>query len=267
MLVRCATPSSVRPGRRRPSDLSGRRAASAVGTGDPALIDDLVAANRILFQQGVVDGFGHVSVRHPARSDAFLLARSMAPALVTAGDIMAFDFDAVPFDGDDRPAYLERFIHSEIYRTRPDVMAVVHSHSPNVIPFGIVKTVKLQPVCHMSGFIGAAAPVFEIRETAGDASDMLVRDRTLGAALAASLGSSSVVLMRGHGSTVVGTGIRQVVFRAIYTEVNARLQSEAMRLGTPTVLTPAEAENSARTNDGAMHRAWDLWRRAAMGDG
>lgn len=266
MRAPCATPWSGRRARLRPSELTGPDTVRSVGAVDPALLDDLVAANRILHRQGVVDGFGHVSVRHPGRADAFLLARSMAPALVEAADIMAFDLDAAPLGGDERPAYLERFIHGEIYRRRADVMAIVHSHSPSVIPFGIVKTATLQPVCHMSGFIGAAAPVFEIRDVAGDASDMLVRDRKLGAALAASLGSASVVLMRGHGSTVVGTGIRQVVFRAIYTEVNARLQSEAMRLGTPTVLTPAEAENAARTNDGAIDRAWELWRRAAMGE-
>lgn len=225
---------------------------------------ELVDANHILFDQGVVDGFGHVSVRHPTRRDRFILARSMAPALVGEADLQVLDFDGNVTEGDPRPAYLERFIHGEIYRRRDDVHAVVHSHSPAVIPFGVVPSVRLRPICHMSGFLHPAAPVFEIRHTAGLANDMLVRNAALGAALAETLGTNAVVLMRGHGSTVVGGSLRQAVFRAVYAEVNARLQAAAMALGPVTYLNEAEAELASAANDGQIHRAWELWKMAAQ---
>lgn len=228
------------------------------------LIDDLVSANHILFREGVVDGFGHVSVRHDEDPERFLLARGIAPATVAAGDIMEFDLTGEPTDARGRKPYLERYIHSEIYRARPDVLAIVHSHSPSLIPFGITGT-SLRPVYHMSGFLGGTTPIFEIREAGGPATDMLIRDRKLGAALAKSLGPSSFALMRGHGSVAVGATLKQVVYRAIYAEVNARLQSEAMRLGTVTYLNEAEAANAARTNDGVIDRPWELWKKRADG--
>lgn len=228
------------------------------------LIEDLVDANHILFQQGVVDGFGHVSVRHPTQADRFLLARSMAPGLVTADDILVFDLDGRPQGGDTRTPYLERYIHGSLYRARADVHAVVHSHSPSIIPFGVVRRARLRPICHMSGFLHPQAPVFEIRSAAGKASDMLIRSPALGDALAQALGEQAVVLMRGHGSTTVGRDVRQAVFRAVYAEVNARLQSEAMRLGPVTYLNAEEAANASATNDGQVNRAWDLWRMAAQ---
>ena len=229
---------------------------------DPALIEDLVDANHILFHLGVVDGFGHVSARHPEDSNRFFISRSMAPALVTQADIMMIDLDGRPLSDNAPTPYLERFIHSEIYRARADVVAIVHSHSAAVIPFSVVPGATLKPISHMSGFIGDGAPVFEIRDTAGPNNDMLVRNRELGAALATSLGRHNIVLMRGHGSTVVGFNVRQAVYRAVYAELNARQQSEALRLGTPTYLTPGEAVESARANDGQQNRAWDLWKRA-----
>lgn len=224
---------------------------------DAVLVAKLVAANRILARHGVVDGFGHVSVRSPASPDSYLLSRSLAPASVTAGDVMRFDFDGNAQDGDARTPYLERFIHGEIYRARADVQAVVHNHSPSVIPFGATRK-PLRPIYHMSAFIGTASAFFEIRETDGH-SDMLVRDRPLGAALARALGAQSVVLMRGHGCTVVGTSIEQVVYRAIYTEMNAKLQLQALALGEPEYLNAEEARNAARTMEGTMPRSWNLW--------
>src|SRR5215470_8108413 len=197
---------------------------------DPRLIADLVTANHILYDQHVVDAFGHVSVRHDKRRDRFLLARSMAPALVTAADIVEFDLDGNPLDAGGRAVYLERFIHGEIYRVRPDVVAIVHSHSHTVIPFGVVRSHKLRAIFHMSGFIGTDTPIFEIRECVGDGSDILVSNRDIGAALAKSLGPQSVVLMRGHGATVVGPTLPQAVFRGVYMDVNARLQLEAIGL-------------------------------------
>lgn len=237
--------------------------AQSAGPADPALIEDLVAANRILFDQGVVDGFGHVSVRHNANPNRYLLARSMAPALVTAEDIIEYDLDSNPIDPKGRASYLERFIHGEIYKTRPDVVAVVHSHSPAVIPFAN-SAVQLQPMNHIAGFLGDGAPVFEIRETAGPATDMLIRNPALGRALAARLGASSVVLMRGHGSTVVAQSLKHVVYRAVYTEVDARMQADALRLGTPTYLNKEEAAAAKITNDGLVERPWELWKRRAM---
>lgn len=247
---------------------SGAQPASA-GTPDAALIDDLVAANRILFDQGVVDGFGHVSARHNADSNRYLLARSMAPALVGAEDIMEYDLESTPIDPKGRASYLERFIHGEIYKARPDVGAIVHSHSPAVIPFADTK-VALRPMFHVAGFLGEGVPVFEIRDSAGAGTDMLIRNAALGHALAVSLGAHDVALMRGHGSVAAGKNVRLVVFRAVYTEVNARIESEALRLaagyaGTPEYLSAAEAKAAAATNDGLVDRPWELWKRRAMG--
>jgi ribulose-5-phosphate 4-epimerase/fuculose-1-phosphate aldolase len=226
-------------------------------------IDELVAANHILFDQGVVDGFGHVSVRHPASGDRFLLARSIAPALARAADIMEFDLDANPLDAGGRALYLERFIHSEIYRARPDAGAVVHSHSPAVVPFSVARGVALRAVWHLGGILGEGCPVFEIREAAGPGTDLLIRNRALGAALAKSLGPGPVVLMRGHGCTVVGSTVRHAVFNAVYTELSAALQSEAMRLGAVTYLTREEAEAAAACNAAQIDRSWELWKMRA----
>jgi ribulose-5-phosphate 4-epimerase/fuculose-1-phosphate aldolase len=234
---------------------------------DPELIGDLVAANRILAAEGVLDGFGHVSARHDKDPGRFLLARSMAPALVTAGDVMEFDLDSNPIDARGRTAYLERFIHSEIYRVHPEVQAVVHSHSPAVIPFGVVG-VALRPIFHLGGFLGVGVPVFEIRDIGGLDTDMLIRDAALGAALAKTLGSAPVALLRGHGDVVVGRSVKEAVFRAIYTEVNARLESEALRLGQGQVvfLNEEEAKAAAETNSAQIGRPWELWKAKALAE-
>jgi HCOMODA/2-hydroxy-3-carboxy-muconic semialdehyde decarboxylase len=183
---------------------------------------------------------------------------------VGAADIMEYDLDGNPLDERGRKSYLERFIHGEIYRTRPDVQAVVHSHSPSVIPFGVTGS-PLRPIFHMSGFLGASAPVFEIREAGGPATDMLIRDRKLGAALARVLGAGTYALMRGHGSIAVGGSVKEVVYRAIYAEVNAKLQSEAMRLGEVTYLNEREAANAMHTINGVIDRPWDLWKSGVAG--
>ncbi|HTS20441.1 MAG TPA: class II aldolase/adducin family protein [Casimicrobiaceae bacterium] len=226
---------------------------------DPELVARLVLANRILYAQGVVDGFGHVSVRHDRSPAHFLLSRNMAPGLVSREDIVTFDLDGVALDAAGRRVYLERFIHGEIYRARPEVRAIVHSHSPSVIPFGVTAQ-PLRPVFHMSGFLGEGAALFEIRDIAGD-TDMLVSSSPLGMALARSLGERSTVLMRGHGSTVVGASLEQAVYRAIYAEVNARLQLQAMTLGEVKYLNAGEAAKAAATNDTQVGRAWELWAR------
>jgi ribulose-5-phosphate 4-epimerase/fuculose-1-phosphate aldolase len=243
-------------------------AAPSAGAADAALVDDLVAANRILYDQGVVDGFGHVSARHDRDKNRFLLARSMAPGLVTREDILEFDLDGNAIDAKGRTLYLERFIHSEIYKAHPEVTAIVHSHSPSVIPFGVT-AVPLKPLYHMSAFLGSGAPVFEIREAGGDATDMLIRTPQLGAALARSLGGAAVVLMRGHGNVVVADSLKLVVFRAIYTEINAKLESEAVVLGQGgiTFLNEKEAAAATATNNQVIGRAWELWKQKVTGGG
>lgn len=233
----------------------------SAGPVDPALIDDLVAANHILVAEGVLDAFGHVSVRHPADSERFLMGRSLAPELVTSADIVEYDLDGNPIGA---PAqfthFLERFIHGEAYRARPDVNAVVHSHSPNVIPFGATRHL-LRPIYHMSSFLSAGVPVFEIREVAG-MTNLLVSDGRLGKALADTLGDKSVALMRGHGDVVVARSLSMVVFRAVYTEINARLQAQAIALGGPiTFLAPEEGEKATQTMENVHGRAWELWKR------
>lgn len=231
---------------------------------DAGLLRDLVDANHILCHKRIVDAFGHVSVRHDKDPARFLLARNLAPGLVTADDILEFGLDGEPISSDPPRLYLERYIHSEIYRARPDVMAVVHNHSPAVVPFGIAQGARLRPAFHMAGFLGGGPPVFEIRDVAGRGSDLLIRDRDLGAALASALGAEPVVLMRGHGCTVVAESLRLAVYRSVYTEVNARLLLDATPLGPLEVLTAAEAEATRRTNEAQVDRPWDLWRREAQ---
>lgn len=231
-------------------------------------IDDVVAANRILAEHGVVDGYGHVSVRAAHNPQRYLLSRSLAPANVTADDIMEFDLDSNPVDTSGRAMYLERFIHGEIYRTRPDVQAVVHNHSPSVIPFGVT-TVRLQPLYHMCAFVGLGVPVFEIRETGGDATDMLIRSRPLGRALADVLGVKPAALLRGHGAVVVGNSVAQVVARSVYLEMNAKLQVQAMSIAGPggkiNYLNAGESEAVTEMMDG-YERSWSMWRARAMAE-
>ena len=237
--------------------------ADSAGPAPAALIEELVAANHILYDQGVVDAFGHVSVRHPARPDRFLLARNMAPGSVSAADIIEFTLDGDPIDAAGRRVYLERFIHGELYRRRADVVSVVHSHSHAIVPLSVVRGATLRAIFHMAGFIGDGAPVFEIRDVAGDETDLLIRDRALGAALAAMFDGSDLVLMRGHGSTVVGDSIQRAVYRGVYAELNARYQLEASRLGEITFLTAAEGRACVSNVEGQVQRPWDLWRREA----
>ena len=237
-------------------------APTSGGPVDPVLIDDLVAANRILADQGVLDGYGHVSIRHPANPNRYLISRAMSPADVTAADIMEFDLDSNPVDRRDRSMFLERFIHGEIYKARPDVMAVIHSHSPGVIPFGITN-VPMRPVFHTAAFLHVGVPVFEIRN-AGGATDMLVRNGALAKALAATLGDKPVALMRGHGNVVVGPNVKRATIRAVYTEVNARLQTIALGLGGPVNYISPEEGALRDQNPGEEGRAWDGWKEKAM---
>jgi ribulose-5-phosphate 4-epimerase/fuculose-1-phosphate aldolase len=228
------------------------------------LIDDLVAGSRILADHGVLDAYGHISVRSDKRREHFLMSRSRAPALMTAADVMELGPDSEPATGDKRKGFIERYIHGEIYRARPEVIAVVHSHSPSVIPFGATRT-RLRPIYHMGSFLWSGAPVWDIRKVREE-NDLLVRDRPLGEALAGALGKCNCVLMRGHGMTVVGASVQEAVFRAIYTEMNARLQLQAMQLEGPIeFLTDEEGRRSTAANAGTLERPWEVWKQKALG--
>ena len=232
---------------------------AARGVAPDGLVEDLVAGNRILAMEGVLDAMGHISVRHSARPERFLLARSMAPELVTTADILEYDLDGNAVDARDRTSYLERFIHSEIYRARPDVRAVVHCHTASLIPFAD-SDVPLRAMYHMAAFVADGVPVFDIRAAAG-MTDLLINDGKLGRALAQTLGSKSAALMRHHGAVVVATSIPNVVGRSVYLDMNARVQLQTAALGgTYTSIDPAEARlRMADPNE--YSRAWELWKR------
>ena len=232
---------------------------------DKDLLDDLVAANRILAEHGVIDAYGHVSIRSPDDPKRFFLARAIAPETVQGEDILEYDLDANPLDAGGpssrRDSVSERFIHSEIYRARPDVMSVVHNHSPSVIPFSVTG-VKMRALFHMASFIGEGLPNFEIRKVK-KGSDLLVRDAKLGKALAKALGHSPATLMRGHGSAVTGENLQRAVGRSIYLEMSARMQMQALLLSSKiTYLDAAEVKASAPVQD--YKRAWPLWREKAL---
>jgi ribulose-5-phosphate 4-epimerase/fuculose-1-phosphate aldolase len=226
------------------------------------LLVNLVAANRILAMEGVLDGYGHVSARSDKNPENFFMARSLAPQLVKVADLMEHGPDSEPLEDERRP-YLERFLHGEIYRQRPDVKAIVHSHSEAVIPFGVTRA-ALRPVYHMASFLWSGVPVFEIRETQPE-NDLLIRDARLGSALAKCIGACTCVMMRGHGMTVVGSSLPEVVFRSVYTQVNARLQSLASQLPGPIAfLSDEEGRRATETNRGTVDRPWELWKARAM---
>lgn len=238
--------------------MSAPKSAGAVGAD---VLADLAAASRILAAQGVVDGFGHVSMRHPSAPDRYLMARSIAPALVTPGDIIEYDLDSDPCNANGRGSFLERFIHGEIYKARPDIMSVVHSHSPSVIPFGLVG-VPMQAMFHSAAFIAAGVPVFDIRDRFG-ATDMLVGNGAKGVALAEVMGDRDIVLMRGHGAVACGPTLQASVFRSVYTEVNARIQHWTLALGGGAPMAALDGEEGRLAdaiNQTAGRRAWDLWR-------
>jgi len=244
---------------------AAQTAPASGGPVDAAIIEDLVAANRILAGEGVVDAYGHVSIRHPANPNRYLMSRSLAPILVTAQDIVEYDLDSTPIDPRGGVSVLERFIHGEVYKARPDVGAVIHSHSPTVVPFSVTQ-VPLRPVLHAASFLWVGVPVWEIRD-AGDpaGATMLVRNGTLGKSLAAKLGDKPVALMRGHGNVVAAPNVQTAVRYAIYTEVNARMQAIAISLGGPINYISAEEGAAMGRTPADAGRAWDLWKKKALG--
>lgn len=255
------------------SSRPGQRYVKIADT-DEQRIADLVSANHVCSDLGIVDGMGHVTARSIKDPTHYFMAQSIAPGLVTKDDIIEFDQDSKPIDAGMRPYHGERFIHGEIYRARPDVQGIVHCHTSVVVSFGLsgVPGVALRPVFHMAGFLPAVVPVFEIRNAPdnGGYHGMEVLNHPLGVELAKTLGNSSVVLMRGHGMTVVGSSVIQAVSRANYTVINAQIQLEAMRLGPVVYLNPSVESlgtGQARAGEpGAREqgdRNWPLWKARA----
>jgi HCOMODA/2-hydroxy-3-carboxy-muconic semialdehyde decarboxylase len=229
------------------------------GPVDAGLIEDLVAASRILAKHGVLDAWGHVSIRHPGNPERYLMSRARAPALVRSDDIMEFDLDSNPIDQRDRRVFLERFIHGSAYKARADIHAVVHSHSPTVIPFSVTGE-PLKAISSVASFLVDEPPVWEIRDV-GITQGMLVTNNEQGGSLAKTLGKKPVALMRGHGNVVVAPDIKRVVHRALYTEVNARQLTTALSFNRPiTFISPDEAQDPKRLDD-----SWEVWKTDAMG--
>ena len=243
-------------------DAAAQQPPRTAGPADPKLIEELVAANRILAMEGVVDAMGHVSVRHKRDPNRYLISLARAPELVTAEDIAEYDLDSNPVVPPSRRQYSERYIHGEIYKARPDVLAVVHNHSPALIPFGVSK-VPLRAITHSGGFFAEPVPVWEPRQAFG-MTDMLVRNAALGRSLAQSLGSHAAVLMRGHGVAVVGPSLQHVVGRSIYLELGAKLQAQAMALGGKVEYLDSEEGKKIEARRDYI-RSWELWKRKAMG--
>jgi ribulose-5-phosphate 4-epimerase/fuculose-1-phosphate aldolase len=222
-----------------------------------ALLADLVTANHILQDQGVVDGYGHVSVRNPANPNHFYISRWLAPDLVTVSDIVELDYDCVPANGDTRKLYSERWIHAEIYRARPDVKSIVHTHAPTVVLMGTINE-PLLPIYHMGGFIGTGLPTFDIRKNFG-MTNMLINDAAKGKALAQTLGDRPAALMRGHGGITVGNSIMHSVGRSVYLKINAEMHLQAGSRKIET-LSPEEA-HQAEVGNQEFPKDWDLWAR------
>ena len=229
------------------------------GVVERAALEDLAAASRILVDQGVFDAAGHVSMRHPGHAERFLMSRSLAPALVTAADIIELTLECEVCDARGRRPFIERFLHGAIYRARPDVMAIAHGHSASVIPFGLVAT-PMRATYHNAAFLAAGVPVFDIRDRFG-ATDIVISSAERGAALAEALGDKSVALLRAHGVVVVGPSLQAAVFRAVFTEVSARVQLQAAVLGGPiAALDEEEGRQADAINLATLGRSWELWK-------
>jgi ribulose-5-phosphate 4-epimerase/fuculose-1-phosphate aldolase len=229
------------------------------------ILEELVTANRILANEGVVDSFGHVSARHPDNPQRYLLSRARAPERIERADIVEYALDGTAINENGRAPYLERFIHGAIYEARPDVQAVVHNHSPSVIPFGVTGK-KLKPLLHMCASIGHEVPIWDTQDKFGDTA-LLVTDMAMGRDLARAMGAQPTALMRGHGATVVGRSVRHAVFVSVYLELGAKLQMQAMAMGEIKFLTPREVDKIiARVSDYTLNRAWENWARRAGRD-
>lgn len=253
--------------------IAASQSGKPAGATNNTLVDDLVVANRILANEGILDGLGHVSARSLQHPEHFFMARDLAPGLVTASDLVEYDLDGKAVDPNAPTGVRERFIHASIYKARPDVQSVVHSHMPSVLPF-TDSSVALRPMYHMAPFLLAGAPVWDIRTVPGEVG-MLVTNNKAGASLAQTLGSRTVALMRGHGAAIVGVTIPDAVSNAIFLDVNARVQAQAIALGGKvSYLTPADAEAGGVSPQpaapmgapGYYPRSWAIWKAKAMGE-
>ena len=231
------------------------------------ILEELVTANRILANEGIVDSFGHVSARNPDNPQHYLLSRARAPERIERDDIVEYTFDGTAIDERGRAPYLERFIHGAIYEARPDVHSVVHNHSPSTIPFGVTSK-KLKPLLHMCASMGHEVPVWDSHDKFGDTA-LLVSDMAMGRDLAHLIGPRPTTLMRGHGATVVGRSVRHAVFVSVYLELGAKLQMQAMAMslgdmGEIKFLTPGEVDKIiGRVTPYTLNRAWENWARRA----
>jgi len=253
---------------------AGQTAKPAPATGgNGTILDDLVVANRILANENILDGLGHVSVRSLQRPDHFFLSRDLAPGLVTAADLVEYDLDGNPVNPKAPQGYRERYLHAAIYKTRPDVNSVVHSHMPSVLPFTDV-TMPLRPMYHMAAFLLPGVPVFEVRSVQGQVG-MLIDNNKVGAALAQTLGKNTVALLRGHGVAIVGVSVPDAVSSAIFTDVNARAQMQAVALGgnihylTQADMAPPTPNQQPAAQPGTAGyypRSWGIWKAKAMGE-
>ena len=224
------------------------------------MLEELAAASRILADQGVFDAAGHVSMRHPDDPERFLMSRSLAPALVTAGDILELTVDGESCDALGRQPFIERYLHAGIYRRRPDVMAIAHGHSPAVIPFGLVAT-PMRATYHNAAFLASGVPVFDIRQRFG-VTDIVISSAARGLALADALGDKSVLLLRAHGFVAVAPNVQAAVFRAIFTEISARVQLQAAMLGGEmAALDEDEGRQADAVNLATVGRSWELWKQ------
>jgi HCOMODA/2-hydroxy-3-carboxy-muconic semialdehyde decarboxylase len=227
-----------------------------------AALEELVTANHILANEGVVDSFGHISIRHPQHPEHYIMSRARAPECIETKDLMEFTLTGDPVDPQGREPYAERAIHGSVYEARPEIMSVVHNHSPNVIPYGVTGT-RLRPLMHMAGGMGTDVPIWDSRTRFGDTT-LLVTTMDMGRDLASTLHDKRCALMRGHGCVVVGRSVREAVFSSIYLEVNAELQFKAGLLGDITFLSQGEVDAIIkRRSSYTFERAWERWCRKA----
>ena len=226
---------------------------------------DLVIANRVLAHEGILDAYGHVSIRHPERPDRYVMAWARSPELIEEDDLIEFSLDGTSFDPAGRAPYLERFIHGAIYEQRPDVMAICHNHTLSILPFSISRSVKLRAVIHTGRVLGGEVPVWDIADEFGSSTNLLVINMDQGRSLARTLGAGRIALMRGHGSVVVGSDVPAVVAACIAMDKNAQVQLQALRLGEITPLAPGEIARPPAPSEGPPlpDRAWEYWCRRA----
>ena len=232
-----------------------------------AAIRDLVIANHILGNEGVVDAFGHVSIRHPKNSQRYFLARSRSPQIVEESDILEFDLDSNCIDDKGFRTYSERFIHGSVYKARPEVMAVCHSHAHELVPFTVTNT-SIRPIWVFSAAIGPDVPVWEIRDDFPTEDNMLIINDEVGASMCRTLGHAAACILRGHGAVIASTDIKRTVMISMGLMTNAKMLMQAHMLtaargGNAEIRYLSEGEVKSTTdvlyNVRGLNRAWEFW--------